>query len=118
MRLALAAVLMAAGLVAAACRDDGGDSASGPNIPIQAERPRDAQGGVGPTPTGVSGAAQEPAAEPTPRDRVSMLLTPIPSPTVPPALVGLYGNPVPTPVPQEGSSNRSSRSTIARASGT
>ena len=92
--------------VAVACDGVGRDDGTAPSIPIQVERPGDAQTDQGVTPTAASGTAQaqaptsEPVAEPTPRDRVSMLLTPMPSPTVPPALEGLYGNPVPTPVPQ------------------
>ncbi len=98
------AVMAAACLLSGAC--DGSDSQEGtePKIPIEVSRPGDAQDTPSAAPTGGSQAKEEPTsdpdAEPTPRDRVALLLTPQPSPTVPAVLQGLYGRPVPTPVPQ------------------
>ena len=95
-------VMAAVVLLSGAC--DSGEDESEPSIPIQVSRPGDAQAASSPA-TGSGSQPQDqatpdPNAEPTPRNRVALLLTPQPSPTIPAVLQGLYGNPVPTPVPQ------------------
>ena len=96
-------ILMAAIVIlSGAC--DGSEDESEPSIPIDISRPGDAQAVSSPAAT--SGeqpqeqATPDPNAEPTPRNRIALLLTPQPSPTIPAVLQGLYGSPVPTPVPQ------------------
>ena len=96
------AVMAAVVVVSGAC--DSGEDESEPSIPIEVSRPGDAQAASSPA-AGSGGQPQDqatpdPNAEPTPRNRVALLLTPQPSPTIPAVLQGLYGNPVPTPVPQ------------------
>ena len=100
--MSVLAVMAAAVFVSGAC-DSGGDE-SEPSIPIDVSRPGDAQAASSPA-AGSGGQPQEqatpdPNAEPTPRNRIALLLTPQPSPTIPAVLQGLYGRPVPTPVPQ------------------
>jgi hypothetical protein len=96
------AVMATVVLIAGAC--DGSQDETEPSIPIEVSRPGDAPAGSSPAPTSVAQAQEQPTsdpnAEPTPRNRVALLLTPQPSPTVPAVLQGLYGSPVPTPVPQ------------------
>ena len=97
------AVMAAAVLVAVACDSSGSQGEGEPSIPIEVSRPGDSQAASNPSPA--AGQAQDqatpdPDAEPTPRNRVALLLTPQPSPTIPAVLQGLYGSPVPTPVPQ------------------
>ena len=96
------AAMAAVVLISGAC--DGSQDETEPSIPIEVSRPGDAPAASSPAPA-TTGQAQEqstpdPNAEPTPRNRVALLLTPQPSPTVPAVLQGLYGRPVPTPVPQ------------------
>ena len=98
------AVMAAVCLLSSACDGSGSQDENEPKIPIEVSRPGDAPAGSSPAPT-AAGQGQEqptpdPNAEPTPRNRVALLLTPQPSPTVPAVLQGLYGRPVPTPVPQ------------------
>ena len=98
------AVVAAVVVVSGACDSSGSEDDREPSIPIEVSRPGDAQGTASPAPPS-TGQAQEqstpdPNAEPTPRNRVALLLTPQPSPTIPAVLQGLYGSPVPTPVPQ------------------
>ena len=103
--LVSAMVVMAAiCLLSGACDGSGSQDENEPSIPIEVSRPGDAQAASSPAPTS-AGQPQEkptadPNAEPTPRNRVALLLTPQPSPTIPAVLQGLYGGPVPTPVPQ------------------
>ena len=98
------AVMASVVLVSGACDGSGSQGEGEPSIPIDVSRPGDAQAGASPASTS-GGQPQDqptvdPNAEPTPRNRVALLLTPQPSPTIPAVLQGLYGNPVPTPVPQ------------------
>ena len=98
------AVMAAVVLIAGACGGSGSQDGNGPSIPVEVSRPGDAPAASGPAPTAANQAQGQPTpdpnAEPTPRNRVALLLTPQPSPTVPAVLQGLYGRPVPTPVPQ------------------
>lgn len=99
--VAAMAVMAAIILLSGACDGSGSQGDGEPSIPIEVSRPGDAQAGTSPGPS--SGGQQptpDPNAEPTPRNRVALLLTPQPSPTIPAVLQGLYGRPVPTPVPQ------------------
>ncbi len=98
--VAAMAVMAAVVLLSGAC--DSSEEESEPSIPIDVSRPGDSGAAASPTSGGqpADQATPDPNAEPTPRNRVALLLTPQPSPTVPAVLQGLYGNPVPTPVPQ------------------
>ena len=91
-------------LLSGACDGSGSQDETGPKIDIEVSRPGDAQAGSTPASTSAGQpqdqATPDPNAEPTPRNRVALLLTPQPSPTIPAVLQGLYGRPVPTPVPQ------------------
>ena len=49
------------------------------------------------SPTGIP--TLQPEAEPTPRDRISILLTPVAPRPIPKVLQGVYENPIPTPAP-------------------
>ena len=90
-------------LMCGGCNNVSDDSVIEPSVSIEVERPADDGGksNVGP---GVTEAKTvpigEPSAVPTPRDRISILLTPVASPTIPAAFEGRYGRPVTTPVPQ------------------
>ena len=100
--VSIMAAMAAVVLLSGAC--DGSDDESEPSIPIEVSRPGGGQAAL--TPAATSGvqaqdqATPDPNAEPTPRNRVALLLTPQPSPTIPAVLQDLYGRPVPTPVPQ------------------
>lgn len=90
-------------LMCGGCNNASDDSVIEPSVSIEVERPVDDGGksNVGPSVTEAKKVPiGEPSAVPTPRDRISILLTPVPSPTIPAAFEGRYGRPVTTPVPQ------------------
>ena len=90
-------------LIYGGCNNTSGDSAIEPSVSIEVERPT-SNGGKSNVGSGVTETKTvpvgEPSAVPTPRDRISILLTPVASPTIPAAFEGRYGRPVTTPVPQ------------------
>ncbi len=100
--VAVVAVMAAVVLLSGACDGSGSQGEGEPSIPIEVSRPGDSGVAASPTSGGQpqDRATPDPNAEPTPRNRIALLLTPQPSPTVPAVLQGLYGKPVPTPVPQ------------------
>ncbi len=99
--VSIMAVMAAVAVLSGACDGSGSQDGNEPSIPIEVSRPGDAQASPAPASAGQAGGqpTPDPNAEPTPRNRIALLLTPQPSPTVPAVLQGLYGSPVPTPVP-------------------